>query len=136
VESGERQESKIELAGPYLVGPAFSPDGKYLACIGGLGFLSNDVYIARVIGGKPRALTSLHSVMNGVAWTGLVTLWRVPFSGGEPEQSGIAADDAIQPTIAAHGNRLAFQRYSINTNLWKAPLCIGSLAASSNDCGH
>jgi len=134
-ESGERRESKIEVPGPYLMHPAYSADGKYLAFISGSGLLSNDVFVAPVSGGKPRALTTLHSIVSRVAWTpdgrelvfnsshqGLSTLWKVRFSGGEPEPLSIAASDAFQPTIALRGNRLAFQRSAVNSNIWKAPL--------------
>src|SRR5215470_867369 len=134
-ESGERRESKIEVPGPYLVHPTYSPDGKYLAFISGSGFLSNDVYVAPVGGGEPRALTKFHSIVSRVAWTadgrelvfnsshqGLSTLWKVPLSGGDPEPLSIAANDAFQPAIALHGNRLAFQRFVVDSNIWKAPL--------------
>ena len=134
VESGERRESRIEAPGSFVSCPTFSPDGKYLAFISGPGFLSTDVYVASVTGGKARALTSVHSSMGGIAWTpdgqqlvfdsthqGSPTLWRVPLSGGDPELLSAATDNAIQPTIALHGNRLAFQRYAVDTNLWKAP---------------
>jgi serine/threonine protein kinase len=134
-ESGERRESKIEVPGPYLIQPAFSPDGKYVAFISGSGFLSNDVYVAPVSGGKPRALTTLHSIVSRVAWTsdgrelvfnslhqGLSTLWKVSLSGGDPEPLSIAANDAFQPAIALRGNRLAFQRFAVNSNIWKVPI--------------
>ena len=134
-ESGERRESKVEVPGPYLINPAYSPDGKYLALISGSGFLSNDVYVAPVSGGKPRAVTFLHSIVSRVAWTpdgrelvfnsshqGLSTLWKLSLSGGEPEPLSIAANDTFQPTISLHGHRLAFQRFAVNSNIWKAPL--------------
>jgi Tol biopolymer transport system component/predicted Ser/Thr protein kinase len=135
VDSGERRESNIQLPGPYVIAPAFSPDGKNLAFVSGSGFLSNDVYVAPVTGGKPRNLTSVHSMIGGIAWTadsralvfdssheGSPTLWEVALSGGELRPLNVAADYAIQPTIAAHGNRLAFHRYVVDTNIWKAPL--------------
>jgi WD40 repeat protein len=115
--------------------PAFSPDGKYLAFISGPGFLANDVYVVPTTGGKPRALTSVHSTIWGVSWTpdsqqlvfdsnhqGMPTLWRVRLSGGDPEPLTVAADYALVPTISLRGNRLVYLRSAVDTNLWKAPL--------------
>jgi serine/threonine protein kinase len=134
VESGERRDSGIEPPAPFIVGPAFSPDGKYLAFVSGSGFLSNDIYVAPVSGGKPRPVTSLHADIRGPAWMsngkelvfssnhqGLKTLWRVALTGSDPEPLSIPADDARQVTISARGNRLAFLRYKVDTNIWEAP---------------
>jgi Tol biopolymer transport system component len=112
---------------------AFSPDGKYLAFLCGSGFLSNDVYVVPVSGGNPRQLTFVHAHVEGLAWTpdgkqlvfssnhqGLRTLWKVALNGGHPEQVSIPSEDATEPTIAIHGNRMAFRLYKVDTNLWKA----------------
>jgi eukaryotic-like serine/threonine-protein kinase len=135
VESGERRESKVELPGQFVSEVKYAPDGKELAFIAGSGFLSNDVYVASVSGGKARALTSLHSAMSGVDWTpdgrelvfdsdhqGTSTLWKVSRTGREPQPLTVAADNANEPSIAAHGNRLVFSRYAVDTNIWKVPL--------------
>jgi len=50
-----------------------------------------------------------------------VPLWRVALTGGDPEPLSIAADDARQVTISGRGNRLAFLRYKVDTNIWEAP---------------
>jgi len=134
VESGERRHSGIEAPAPYIVAPAFSPDGKYLAFVSGSGFLSNDIYVVPVSGGKPRPLTSLHAVISGPAWMsngrelvfssnheGLKTLWTVALTGGDPKPLSIAAVDASQVTISARENRLAFLRYKVDSNIWEAP---------------
>ncbi len=134
VESGEMRDSGIELPAPYIVAPALSPDGKYLAFVSGSGFLSNDIYVVPISGGKSRPLTSLHAHIRGPAWMsngqelvfssnhqGLDTLWRVALTGGDPEPLSIAADDARQVTISSRGNRLAFLRYKVDTNIWEAP---------------
>lgn len=135
VDTGERKNSGILMPGPFVSFPSFSPDGEYLAFASGPLPVSNDIYVAPVTGGKARALTSVHGSINGLAWTadgrqivfdsdhqGIATLWKVPAAGGEVEPLRVAADNAIQPTIALRGNRIAFQRYAIDTNIWRAPL--------------
>jgi Tol biopolymer transport system component len=138
VESGEKRDSGIESPANFVADPAFSPDGTYLAFVSGSGFLSNDIYVAPVSGGKPRPLTALHAFIRTPAWTsdgrelvfssnhqGLKTLWRVALAGGEPQPLSIAADDANKVTISARGNRLAFLRYKVDTNIWAAPAAAG-----------
>jgi Tol biopolymer transport system component len=124
VESGQRQDSRIELPAAFVDTPSFSPDGKYLAFVCGAGFLSNDVYVAPLSGGRPRQVTSVHALLDGLAWTpdgkqilfssnhqGLRTLWKVGLNGGQAEQISIPSDAAVGPAIALHGNRMAFLRY-------------------------
>ena len=135
VESGERVDSKIQFADPYVNAPVFSPDGKYLAFVAGPGMFSSDVYVAPVTGGKSRALTRVHAFLRGLSWMpdsrrivfssnheGLPSLWRIGVSGGEPEPISSAADSATLPSVAPSGNRLAFLRTEIDTNIWKAQL--------------
>jgi Tol biopolymer transport system component len=139
VESGKRINPKIQLPGPFVMYPTFSPDGKYLAFIAGPGFLSTDVNIAPVAGGKSRQLTSVHAFLLGLAWmpdssaivfssnhAGLSSLWRVPASGGDLEPISNAADSANAPTVAPIGDRLAFYRLGIDTNIWKASMAPGA----------
>jgi Tol biopolymer transport system component len=135
VESGERRESKIELPGPFVSDLSFAPDGKELAFIAGPGGGSKDVYVASVSGGKARALTSLRSTMIGVDWTpdgrelvfssghqGPNTLWRISRAGGDPQPLSVATDNALFPRIAAHGHRLLFLHWAVDTNIWRTPL--------------
>jgi Tol biopolymer transport system component/predicted Ser/Thr protein kinase len=130
---GERRNSGIRMPAQYVSSPSFSPDGKQLAFISGSGFLSNDIYVVPLTGGTPRALTSVHAAVRGVAWSsdsrrvtfssnhqGLRTLWRVLVAGGAPEQLSIPAVDAISVSIAANGKHLAYLRRHIDTNIWKA----------------
>jgi len=37
------------------------------------------------------------------------------------ETVSVAGEDATEPTIAQSGNRLAFRRYAVDTNVWKVP---------------
>ena len=137
-ETGERRDSEIKLPGPYVEMPAFSPDNKYLAFISGPSYLSSDVYVVSVHGGVPRALTSVHSYLNGVAWTpnnrevvfdsnhqGLSTLWKVSLAGGNLEPLSVAANNVFQPAISLLGNLLAVHRYAAVTNIWKVPVSMG-----------
>jgi eukaryotic-like serine/threonine-protein kinase len=141
VESGEKRDSRIQLPAAFVDYPSFSPDGKSLAFVCGSGFLSNDIYVVPVSGGKPRPLTSVHALVGGLAWVpdgkqivfssnhqGLKTLWKVPLKGGQPEQISIPGEDAGNPTIALRGNRMAFVRYKVDTNLWRTPMPPGTSA--------
>jgi len=135
VDNSERIDSKIQLPGPFVTDPAFSPDGNYLAFVGGPGFFSSDVFVVPVNGGKARAVTSVHSSIFGLAWTtdseqlvfnsnhaGLPSLWRVRMSGGDLESIQAAANSAYYPSIAPNGNRLAFVLNNEDSNIWKVPL--------------
>ena len=134
-DSGQIRDSGIRPPAAFVDYTAFSSDGKYLAFLCGSGFLSNDVYVAPVSGGNPRQLTFVHADLRGLAWTpdgkqlvfssnhqGLRTLWKVALEGGQPEQVSIPSEDAFEPTIAIHGNRMAFLLYKVDTNLWKATI--------------
>jgi eukaryotic-like serine/threonine-protein kinase len=141
VVTGERRDSGIQVPAAFINTPKISPDGKYLAFISGSGFLSNDIFVVPASGGKPRPLTSVHSAISGLAWTadsrqivfssnhrGLFTLWRVPIRGGQPEPMSIPGEDGDSPTIALRGNRMAFIRYKVDTNLWRSPIPLGTSA--------
>lgn len=134
-DSGQTRDSGISPPAAFVDSTAFSPDGKHLAFLCGSGFLSNDVYVAPISGGNPRQLTFVHAGLRGLAWTpdgkqllfssnhqGLRTLWKVALEGGQPEQVSIPSEDAFEPTIATHGNRMAFLLYKVDTNLWKATI--------------
>ena len=46
-------------------------------------------------------------------------LWKVPATGGVPEQVGVAGDNASQPSISRRGNRLAFVQTHMDTDTWE-----------------
>ncbi len=81
---------------------------------------------------------SVRAVIVGLAWTadseqlvfssnhaGLQSLWRARVSGGDLEPVPAGADLASGPSIAVHGNHLAFVLGRTDTNIWKAALFTG-----------
>jgi len=131
IESGQRTPM-ISPPGPFLAMPTFSPDGKDVAFVQGLGYLAHDIYVAPVAGGEPRRLTRDSRIIGGLTWTsdgreivfssnraGLYSLWSVPASGGAPEPLSAVGEDAIQPSISPQGNRVAYVRRRRNINIWR-----------------
>lgn len=133
VESGQ---TRILVEGKgYLANPVFSPDGSRLAYLRGPGFISHDLFVMDVRSGASRQLTHDLRSIGGVAWTpdgaslvfssnrlGLFALWRVDAKGGDPQPVAPAGTDAVSPSIAREGKRLAYLSRRININLWRYPL--------------
>ncbi len=118
IESGQKRTMTSPPA-PYVASPAFSPDGKNLAFVEGLGYLAHDIYVAPVVGGEPRRLTFDNRIISGLTWTsdgkeivfssdrgGLNNLWRISVSGGAPEPLSAVGEDSVEPSISRQGNRL------------------------------
>jgi len=121
------------------VQPAFSPDGRWVA-FARVGATTNlAVYVVPVAGGEPKRV-SLGDVWTGgqlfgqtwtpdgdsivVSWApsmGATTasLWKVPASGGVPQEVAVGGDNAIQPSISRRGNRLAFVQTHFDTDTWE-----------------
>ncbi len=131
IESGQKT-TMTSPSGPYLASPTLSPDGKNLAFVQGLSYLAHDIHVAPVAGGEPRRLTLDNRIIGGLTWTsdgreivfssnrgGLYSLWSVSASGGAPEPLSAVGEDAIQPSISRHGNRLAYLRRRRNINIWR-----------------
>ncbi len=131
IESGQKR-TMTSPPGPYLASPTFSPDGKNLAFVEGLGYLAHDIYVAPVAGGEPRRLTFDNRIIHGLTWTsdgkeivfssnrgGLYSLWSVSASGGAPEPLSAVGEDAYLPSISRQGNRLAYLRSRSNINIWR-----------------
>ncbi len=131
IESGQKR-TMTSPPGPYLASPTFSPDGKNLAFVEGLGGLAHDIYVAPVTGGEPQRLTFDNRGIYGLTWTpdgkeivfssdrgGLSSLWSVSVSGGTPEPLSAVGEDAYEPSISRQGNRLAYLRRRTNINIWR-----------------
>ncbi len=120
---------------------AFSPDGKAVAFARGYGRRST-LMIQSVTSGEPRPLVSeagFESSVFGLAWakagkdllfSGLrlgrgqpqVRLWRIPASGGTPEQLAAVGDIVLYPAVSHRGDRLALTRQvSYGEGIWRLP---------------
>ena len=106
---------------------AFSPDGKWIAFTCGV---SGTYYLDLL---STKGGLSKHLITGGgrVAWTNdsqrFVSdgLWEFNVHGGEPRLLKFA-DHAVQPAIAARGDRLAFTAFQLTSNIWKADTRTGS----------
>ena len=117
--------------------PQFSPDGKSVSfsrLMGG-GTATSDIYIVPVGGGEPRRLTSDSKQIKNSTWTadgreivfssnrgGSMSLWRIPASGGTPEQLPVGELNASTPSISRQGNLLAYVRNTTDTNMYRLSL--------------
>jgi Tol biopolymer transport system component/DNA-binding winged helix-turn-helix (wHTH) protein len=116
-------------------GPAFSPDGRFIAFRRTLSAGVNDIYIVPAQGGTPHRLTSDNRFTSAHAWsadgkqivfssnrTGRLELWRIDVSGGGPLRAGPWGEGANFLTISRHGRRLAYSQWFADTNIWSVDL--------------
>jgi Tol biopolymer transport system component len=102
--------------------PIYSPDGKKLAFLRGPTLYISDIWVLPLSGGDPERITTDNAALFGLAWTadsrdivfsssreGVLNLWRLKASGGEPTQITFSAQsDCVWPTISLLGQPLAF----------------------------
>lgn len=139
VETGERHRLTAPPKG--AVGddrPAFSPDGKTLAFARSLSITASDLYHMPVAGGALKQLTVDLVRLHGLMWTAngheilfssirggnyQEELWRIPVTGGTPEKvEGSVGSYLNDPAISRQGNRLAYTRTSLDSNIWRLEL--------------
>jgi serine/threonine protein kinase len=132
--------------------PAVSPDGLTIVFSRGGGGVSEVYLLDLTQDSKPKAepkrLTSLKGSIEGSAWTpngreiifaagmpGLfsgLNLWKVQASGvAQPERLPFSAGEACFPNISRNGNRLAYQRFARDLNIWRLSLSAPGVAGSA-----
>jgi Tol biopolymer transport system component/DNA-binding winged helix-turn-helix (wHTH) protein len=115
--------------------PAFSPDGRNVAFNRNSNVYASELYVTPSAGGEAKQLTFDNRETIGAAWTadsshiifaskrsGSFGLWKVPASGGTLEPVAVGAENALDPSIALHGNRLAYTHKLGDTNIWRLDL--------------
>jgi Tol biopolymer transport system component len=138
VEQGEKRRLTSNSAGVDH-SPQFSRDGKALAYVSCTGVYSCDVFILELASGwapkgQPRRLTGPSASVQGIAWSAdgqsivYATstaaaashyLWRISVSGSaEPESLALGDSRARYPAIAREGRRLAYSRYTADSDIW------------------
>ena len=136
VETGEgRRRLTYPPAGKSDAIPHFSFDGRQLAFYrsgeNGLG----DLFVATAAGERERQLTFDNRATANFAWdrdgnhiilssyrTGAYRLWRQPLDGGAPLLLEGIDQPALDPAVAASGQRLAYRTATLSdANIWRYP---------------
>ena len=120
--------------------PAFSPDGKNVAFMRDT-LDTQEVFVVSAQGGTPRQYTFDKRIIQGVSWNadgsalifssnrgGLLSLWRIPLSGGSPELLPFGGGArAVRPTVARKGNRMAYTSIVYSSEIWRAELPVAGV---------
>ncbi len=115
---------------------AFSPDGSKVAFIRGtLAGVVNDLFVVPAAGGEAKRVTFDNRPIFGLSWTadgqeivfssargGQTSLWRVSASGGTPRPVVGAGSQAFSPSVAPHGNLLAYKQAIGKDNICRISL--------------
>lgn len=111
--------------------PAFSPNGREVAFVRTRAYGFRDVFIVSSEGGSPRRVTRGLLGGGGLDWvdegslicSALVnaefSLWKVNVGNGSLEQVPFVGGGALSPTVSRDGNRMAFQRFRSDVNIWR-----------------
>lgn len=110
----------------------FSPDGAAVAFVRTGSLAIQDIWIVSLKDGKERQLTTDKRRIYGLAWSphdgklifssarhSSSRLWRISPSRGGPEALPGVGDQAGFLALSRNGNRLAFTRTVLDTNVWR-----------------
>ena len=133
VETGEKRR----LTSPPPLGDyslAVSPDGETVAFTRlSLAGLASSLYVAPIRGGDPHGVVLPPGKVT-VTWmpdgkemvyastlsAGFTPgLWRIALAGGEPRRLPILGDGGVMPVVSPSGQRLAYVRRTVDTNIWR-----------------
>jgi eukaryotic-like serine/threonine-protein kinase len=114
-------------------GPAFSPDGRYLAFVRLIDTVRSAIYVIDLPHGEPRIVTDRNTplqscwtadsreiVFSSHPFTGESALWRVSMDGREPGRVPTRGERVSQPNVSR--NRLAYISGSGNLDIWRLEL--------------
>jgi len=118
--------------------PAFSPDGTHLAFVRARSLFNGAIFVLSLnrdgtAQGDPRRLTPDDWTIVGLDWlddSNLVfssrtgdraSLWKLSTSRGAPAELPYDYESATRPSVARHGNRLAFEKSVTDLNVWLLP---------------
>ena len=135
-ETGERR--RLTTPSASFVGdvsPVFSPDGKQIAFVRLMSVVAGEIYLVSVEGGEPKRLTFSGEGISSLTWApngceiifssrygGRSRLLRVPIEGGTPQWIATSGNDALYPSFARQGNRLAWSCPTSNTDIFQLSL--------------
>lgn len=115
--------------------PRFSPDGLEIAFSSRSNGPYSELQVVDLASGKVRNLTHDLALVLSPAWSpdgkfvyfassrgGTMNIWKIPSSGGEPEQITAGQGDDAQLDISADGKKIVFSTWRQNANIARADL--------------
>jgi Tol biopolymer transport system component len=125
------------------ISPIFSPDGGRVAFLRNYSDSVGDAFVVDVAGGTVRRLTEDNADIMGLTWAdggrqvvlssnraGMYSLWRVGLGGGEPELVVGGGRKVKHPTATAAGDRIVYEAWNYDMNLWAEPAGVRLAPAS------